>query len=71
MTVIIGAKREIKGPFFEAKIMRGGRDNKYIFFYIPARFDEKLQAGGYVTVVKTKEGIFVRPRKENVDILSA
>lgn len=49
---------------FKAKIMRGGRDNKYLYFYIPGRFHENLRAGEYVTVVRTKEGLVVKPREE-------
>lgn len=40
---------------FKAKVMRGGRDKKYLYFYIPPQFHENLRAGEYVTVVKTEE----------------
>ena len=49
---------------FKAKIMRGGRDKKYLYFYIPPQFHENLRAGEYVTVVKTEEGLVVKPREE-------
>lgn len=49
---------------FKAKVMRGGRDKKYFCFYIPVRFHENLRAGEYVTVVRTEEGLVVKPREE-------
>ncbi|HEU4443621.1 MAG TPA: hypothetical protein VFR94_02990 [Nitrososphaeraceae archaeon] len=48
---------------FRAKIMRGGRDKKYLCFYIPGRFHENLRAGEYVTVVRTDEGLVVRTKR--------
>jgi hypothetical protein len=54
---------------FKAKIMREGRDKKYLCFYVPPRFHENLQAGEYVTVVKTEEGLVVKPREEKSNSL--
>ena len=53
---------------FKAKIMRGSRDKKYLCFYIPPRFHENLQAGEYVTVVRTEEDLVVKARDEKLTL---
>lgn len=63
MTVDRYKDNDRKEQFFRAKIMRGGRDKKYLCFYIPAQFHENLRAGEFVTVVRTEEGLVIKPRE--------